>query len=339
MKRYLLSYQLVLIFFIISVLLLGIFFFYRFISQPLLSMQQTSRVIIVHKNEQLWTLAKDLHQKRLLAHPWIFVLYAKWHGFERLLKVGEYAIEPGMRPPELLKNIVAGKVVTHTVRFLEGWTFEQFKEKLAQETELLHTINDKSNVEIMKLLNSQYRHPEGLFFPDTYAFVWGDSDIEILKRAYDHMQTILNFEWQRRAKSLPYRNAYQALIVASLIETEARVDDEREKIAGVIVRRLKKWMHLQVDAAINYGLGYPYGRKLTKADLKKNTPYNTYLHYRLPPTPICMPGEKSIYAALHPAAGDALYYVARGDGRHEFSKNYLAQRKAVRIYQLNAKNN
>jgi len=337
MKRYSVKHRLVLVFLLMVILFIGMIMFYRFTYQPLLSPRGTFQTIKIYKAEQLSSLTKRLYQRHLLAHPWVFTLYAKWYGFDRLLKVGEYAIEPGMTPPELLKNIIQGKVIVHTIQFIEGWTFKQFVAALEQDPSLEQTLKGQSGSDIMKRLHSKYKDPEGLFFPDTYAFTWGSSDFELLERAYERMQAILDFEWKHRQSFLPYRNVYQALIVASLIETEAKVDEEREKIAGVIVRRLKKWMHLQIDAAINYGLEYPYGQKLTKADLKKDTPYNTYLHYRLPPTPICMPGEKSIYAALHPDNSDTLYYVARGDGKHVFSKNYVAQKKAVEIYQLNAK--
>jgi UPF0755 protein len=336
MKHYLAKHRLlVAAFLLIGVLLIGIIMLYRFTYHPLLSNREQFQTIKVYKADRLSSLAEKLHQRHLLAHPLVFKLYAKLHDYDRLLKVGEYGIEPGMTPPALLKNIIQGKVIVHTIQFIEGWTFKQFETALEQNPSLKHTLKGQSGAEIMKRLHSQYKNPEGLFFPDTYVFTWGDSDFDILKRSYDRMQSILNFEWKRKKLFLPYRNEYQALIVASLIETEARVDDEREKISGIIARRLKKWMHLQIDAAINYGLGYPYGQKLTKADLKKDTPYNTYLHYRLPPTPICMPGAKSIHAALHPDDSDALYYVARGDGAHVFSKNYVEQRKAINIYQLN----
>lgn len=338
MKHYLVKYRLLFVtFLLISALIAAIIILFCFIYHPLLSAQEKFQTIKVYKADRLSSLARRLHQRHLLAHPLIFTLYAKWYGFDRLLKVGEYAIEPGMTPPELLKNIIQGKVIVHTIQFIEGWTFKRFQTALERNPSLKHTLKGQSNAEIMKRLHSKYKDPEGLFFPDTYAFIWGDSDLKILKRAYYRMQTVLAFEWKHKASFLPYHNVYQALIVASLIEAEARMDDERAKISGVIARRLKKWMHLQIDAAINYGLGYPYGQKLTKADLRKDTLYNTYLHYRLPPTPICMPGAKSIYAALHPDDSNALYYVARGDGEHVFSKNYIQQRRAINVYQLNTK--
>ena len=337
MKCYLFSrkHLVVLLVLLGMVALLGIgIFLYHSIETPLLSTNASNQTIKVYKGDQLGSVVRRLETRHLLKHPWIFILYTRWRHLDRSLKVGEYTIEAGMTFPQLIQNIIQRKVVIHTIQFIEGWTFLQFKKNIQRHRTLRHTLTRSSDKKIMNRLQSQYQSPEGLFFPDTYAYTGGDSDLDILKRAYDRMQAVFDFEWLHRKAALPYHNKYEALIVASLIETEARFDDERTKIAGVIIRRLNKWMPLQIDATINYGLGYPYGHKLTKADLRKNTPYNTYLHYRLPPTPICMPGRKSIYAALHPDNRDTLYYVAKGDGRHVFSKNYAGQEKAVERYQV-----
>jgi UPF0755 protein len=323
--------------FMVGAMLLAAVLCYRFIKQPLLPAHGSFQTIKIYQGDQLSSLVRQMHDRHLLLHPWAFILYAKWHHFDKQLQVGEYAVEPGIKAFELLKNITQGNVVVHKIQFIEGWTLTQFLQAIANDSTLKHTLTNQTGADIMNQINSRYHDPEGLFFPDTYAYTWGDSDLDILERAYHRMESVLKFEWLHRQSHLLYRTPYQALIVASLVEKEAKVDNERAKIAGVILRRVKLWMHLQIDAAINYGLDYPYGRKLTKADLKQDTPYNTYLHYRLPPTPICMPGRKSIYAALHPVHDDTLYYVSKGDGTHIFSKTYAEQQQAIKKYQLKSK--
>jgi len=309
--------------------------YHQFVYRSLVPVKGILTTIKVKQGSPLKAIAKQLHQRKLLHDPLFFIWYGRAHHVDKKLQAGEYAIEPGMSAAQLMHNMLAGKTFIHKIQFIEGWTFEQFLKTLADDKALKHVLIHKDSEQIMKMLKSKYKDPEGLFFPDTYSFTWGDKDFDILKRAYDRMQLVLHQVWQKRAKGLPYKNIYQTLIVASFIQNEAQVPSEREKIAGVIVRRLKKWMHLQIDAAVVYGLHYPYGTKLTKADLKKNTPYNSYLHYGLSPTPISMPGKASIYAALHPDHSKALYYVSKGDGTHVFSDTYAGQQEAVKKYQIN----
>lgn len=291
-----------------------------------------SRVIKVPRGTGIHFLSSQLHTAGMLEYPRIFIWIAKINGDAKLLKAGEYKITANMTVFDLLADIVAGKVMQRSILFVEGWTFRQYKQALADNSHIVHTINGWSDSKIMAKLGHPKQHPEGLFFPDTYFYTWGQSDITILKEAYKRMHTILKKQWRQRAVGLPYKNPYQALIVASLIEKETALASERKLIAGVILRRLEKRMPLQIDPTILYGLGRPYNAEITKDDLALHTLYNTYQRYGLPPTPIDMPGKASIFAALHPDQGDALYYVSKGDGSHQFSSNYRDHRKAVEKY-------
>lgn len=321
---------------VIIVLIIGLWFaviWHSLIYTPLLHGQQKSISVKVLPGTGIHALARKLHEAGLIHHPRLFILLAKLTGDAPKMKAGEYQITPKMTAPDLLANIVAGKVMQRSITFIEGWTFRQMRQLLDENTHIKHTITYLSGAQIMATLgHPEQQYPEGLFFPDTYFFTWGSSDIDVLKQAYDKMQTILQQQWQQRSNDLPYKNAYQALIVASLIEKETALPQERRLISGVIVRRLKKRMRLQVDPTVLYGLGRPYGSVITEGDLALYTPYNTYQRYGLPPTPIDMPSEASIIAALHPSPGDALYYVSRGDGSHEFSATYQEHRKAVEKY-------
>lgn len=324
------------------ILILGSWFtivWYHFIYMPICTVGERQEVATVKipPGAGVRYLAYHLFQGGFIKHPKIFILLARFTKDTPLLKLGEYQITRNLTAQKLLDNIVAGKVKQGTVTFIEGWTFRQVKEALTAESHILHTINELSDQQIMAKLGDNQGHPEGLFFPDTYFFNWGESDFQILHQAYDRMKIILNKAWHSRSKNLPYKNSYQALIVASLIEKEAALSKERPEIAGVILRRLKKRIPLQVDPTVLYGLGLPYDRPITKEDLVSHTPYNTYQNYGLPPTPIDIPSRESILAALNPTPGRTFYYVARGDGSHIFSVTYQAHRKAVKRYQRNDK--
>jgi len=301
---------------------------YQFFAKPLLK-NPPAVSIIIQPGTGLNAIAQQLHHDGLMPYPTLFIAWALLNHQERLLKAGEYEIDTSMTAAQFLNNMVAGKVILHKVTFIEGWTFQDMRQALDQNPFLTHTITKVDDKELMKSLGSKLKSPEGLFFPETYTFTRGDKDTQVLQESYKRMQDMLNFQWEQRAPNLPYPGSYQALIVASMIEKEAASSPDRVQISGVILRRLKKGMRLQIDDTLFYGLHQPQTYHLTKADLQKDTPYNTYLHYALPPTPICMPSEESIYAALHPDSGDSLYYVARGDGGSEFSSTYEKHQKAV----------
>jgi UPF0755 protein len=224
--------------------------------------------------------------------------------------------------------------VRHALTLIEGWTFRQVMGALGQDDRLTRTLTGLSDEAVMERLGYPGLHPEGRFFPDTYYFVRGVSDISLLQRAYERMLQVLDGEWSARSSDVPLEQPYEALILASIIEKETAVAAERAKIAGVFIRRLEKGMLLQTDPTVIYGLGTAFDGNLRRRDLEQDSPYNTYMRPGLPPTPIAMPGRASIHAALHPESGTALYFVARGNGEHVFSASLPEHIDAVRRYQL-----
>jgi len=250
------------------------------------------------------------------------------------LHSGEYRMVPGMTMENLIGVWKRGEVVQYSVTLVEGWNFRQVRAALAKDEKLQQTLTGLSDSEVMDRLGHSGVFPEGRFFPDTYRFVRGTSDVDLLNKAYARLEDVLAREWAERAADVPYTQPYQALIMASLVEKETGVPQERSQIAGVFVRRLRMGMLLQTDPTVIYGLGERYTGKLTRAHLKEENPYNTYMGPGLPPTPIAMVGREAIHAALNPASGDSLYFVARGDGSHVFSDNLDEHNNAVREYQL-----
>ncbi|KXS39454.1 MAG: UPF0755 protein [Halomonadaceae bacterium T82-2] len=278
----------------------------------------------------------DLVSRGVLAEAWPFKLAQRlrpsaWPA----LRAGEFRLEPGMSSRAALERLGSDQVVTYTVTFPEGWTFRQIRRALDEAAKLKHTLKGVDDGEVMASLGHPGQHPEGRFFPDTYRYHKGVSDQAILEQAYARMQAALAEVWDGRDKDLPLKSPYQALTLASLIERETGVDGERARIAGVFVRRLEKGMRLQTDPTVIYGLGDDYDGNITRADLQRKTPYNTYVIDGLPPTPIAMPGMAALRAAVHPADGDALYFVAKGDGSHHFSATLREHNAAVRRYILN----
>ncbi|MNZ91396.1 putative aminodeoxychorismate lyase [compost metagenome] len=225
-------------------------------------------------------------------------------------------------------------MVQYSLTLVEGWSFRQLRAALAGQERLEQTLAGLDDATLMQRLGLDGQHPEGRFFPDTYRYVRGMRDIDLLRQAHERLESVLDEEWRQRAEDLPYREPYQALIMASLVEKETGAAEERDEIAGVFVRRLRAGMLLQTDPTVIYGLGERYAGNLTRAHLREPTPYNTYVHAGLPPTPIAMVGREAIHAALHPAAGDSLYFVARGDGTHVFSRSLDEHNRAVREFQL-----
>ncbi|MGL6241757.1 endolytic transglycosylase MltG [Pseudomonas sp.] len=250
------------------------------------------------------------------------------------LHKGEYRMQPGMTVEGLIDLWKRGDIVQYSLTLVEGWNFHQVRAALAKDEKLEQTLNGLSDSEVMSKIGHTGIFPEGRFFPDTYRFVRGMTDVEVLKKAYDRLDEVLAKEWEQRAADVPYTEPYQALIMASLVEKETGVPQERGQIAGVFVRRMAMGMLLQTDPTVIYGLGDRYSGKLTRAHLKEPTPYNTYMISGLPPTPIAMVGREAIHAALNPVAGNSLYFVARGDGSHVFSDDLDAHNNAVREFQL-----
>lgn len=284
------------------------------------------------------TITRQLTDNQLLSRPHWFAILAYWNGNAKKIKYGTYEFKSGLTIRSILDMLVAGNVKQYPVVLVEGWNMEQIRACLEQHTELLHTIGETLPEGIMRQVAPDCteiacRKPEGWFFPSTYHVTKGTRDIDLLKRAYQKMQAVLASAWKQRSDPLPYTNPYQALTMASIVEKETAVTSERPAIAGVFIRRLLKGMRLQTDPTVIYGLGNQYTGDLRLRDLHTDTPYNTYTREGLPPTPIAMPGAESIQAALHPAAGNTLYFVARGDGTHQFSDTLEQHNAAVDLYQ------
>lgn len=278
-------------------------------------------------------LARRMADDGVLDYPQLLRIHARFEVAHKI-HAGEYLFVSGTTPRMLLAKLVRGDVVQYHVTILEGWTYAQALAAIAKEPLLEHSLQGKTLAEQKVLLGFTEPHLEGWFFPDTYSFSRNASDISIFKQAHQKMREYLEREWAGRAEGLPYKTPYEALIMASIIERETGHHSEREQIAGVFVRRLQRGMKLQTDPTVIYGMGDAYKGKISRKHLQEHTAYNTYLIRGLPPTPIALPGAASIKAALHPAPGNALYFVARGDGTSEFSDSLEAHNAAVRRYQL-----
>ncbi len=289
-------------------------------------------VVVPGSNIRL--LAADLAQRGVTDKPRYLAWYARWHGLAGKIQAGEYEITPGTTPVALLDRFVRGQVKQYRLTIIEGWTFRQMMAALEADPAVRHTLQGLSPAQVMARLDHPEQAAEGMFYPDTYRFPRGTTDLTILAKAYRTLQTRLAAEWQARAPGLPLHSPYEALILASIIEKETGAPQERAEIAGVFVRRLEKGMRLQTDPTVIYGMGDAFDGNLRAADLKRDTPYNSYTRAGLPPTPIALAGGASIHAALHPAPGDALYFVSRGDGTHQFSATLAEHDRAVRKYQL-----
>lgn len=296
-------------------------------------------VLTLARGDNVRAVAQKLLQLDLLSEPEHFVWWVKLHGDSRRLQAGDYLIQPGQTLAQLMADMVAGKVQQFAVTLVEGWNFRQLMQMLNQNPELQHSLKMLDQNAIMKALGHEGEHPEGRFFPDTYHVSKQEKDIVLLQRAYARMTQTLETLWQARAPDLPYKNSYEALIMASIIEKETAVGDERPLIAGVFVNRLRMGMRLQTDPTVIYGIGDKYDGDIRFRDLRTDTPYNTYTRSGLPPTPIAMPGYAAIEAALHPAATDYLFFVAHGDGsgRHIFSSTLEQHEKMVDLHQRNRK--
>ena len=279
-------------------------------------------------------IAGQLHARGVIRSPRYFEWHARLRGVAGSLHAGEYRLLPELTPAQLIENMSQGKVMLHAVTIVEGWTFRQMLEILHANEHLQHTLRGLEPEEIMARLGYPDEHPEGQFFPDTYRFPSGTSDLAVLARAYQATQEHLAREWQTRDPDVPLDSPYEALILASIVEKETGVPSERGQIAGVFARRLQKGMRLQTDPTVIYGLGTGFDGNLRRRHLREDGPYNTYRRGGLPPTPIALPGLASIQAALHPEPGDTLYFVSRGDGSHVFSATLQEHNEAVIRYQL-----
>lgn len=280
------------------------------------------------------TVARQLTESRLLAEPWTFVALARLIGKSTQIKAGEYELERALTPLALLRLFARGQQAEQVpVQFIEGQTFIELRKILDSHPALKHDSQELAEADILRAVGASENKAEGMFFPDTYLVIPGTSDLKLLQRAYTAMQSHLASAWQTRGEDLPYVDSYQALIMASIVEKETGQASERPLVASVFINRLRKKMLLQTDPTVIYGMGAKYSGNIRKVDLQRDTPYNTYTRAGLPPTPIAMPGLAAIQAATNPAASSALYFVAKGDGSHEFSANLNDHNNAVNKYQ------
>lgn len=289
---------------------------------------------VVEKGESMASVAKRLAQLSIVPSPDVVRALARFWQLDTTLRPGEYQLQPPLNYHQLLSKLSSGEVITYSVTVPEGRTLAQALARLQAHKAISADLSGVDDDWFRQLPGPAAAHPEGWFFPDTYQFVRGDSDRTVLLRAYEKLQAVLMREWEDRQPNLPYETPYDALIMASIIERETGVAGERGEIAGVFVRRLRRGMRLQTDPSVMYGIA-DFDGNLRRSHLRDDSnPYNTYRHHGLPPTPIALPGQAAIHAALQPKAGSSLYFVAKGDGSHQFSDTLQAHQQAVRRYQL-----
>jgi len=297
----------------------------QFLATPL-RIEPPGLVFLVEPGTNIRSVVQSLEQQGVTRLDW------RWRLFSRLRKktimAGEYELTPGLSPPGLLELLASGKVTRYRFTIIEGWTVAQLLDALREDPVLQHEITDTADIAGIDGLPPA--NPEGWFLPETYVFVRGDSDLQILKRAYQAMQESLASAWRNRDSGLPYETPYELLILASIVEKETSLESERADIAGVFVRRLLRHWRLETDPAVIYGMGDTYQGDIRRRDLKLDTPYNTYTRHGLPPTPIALPGQAALHAAAHPAAGDAMFFVANGQGGHTFSSTLEDHNEAVK---------
>lgn len=306
------------------------------LSKPL-AISNSSTTLELAPGTGFSSMTARLQREQLIDYPPALLnIYARLLGAAGAIKAGEYALRTGMNSYELLELMISGEVVRYQLTLVEGRTFSELLAYLGGHPQLQHRYQASASLwEQLGIESPLNEHPEGLFFPDTYSFVKGTSDLSILRRAYRRMQLVLEREWAKRVEGLPYQSPYEALVMASIVERETGHPDERERIAGVFVSRLQKNMRLQTDPSVIYGLSDGEKRNLRSRHLLDDgNPYNTYRHKGLPPTPIAMPGLAAIRASLNPLQDGALYFVARGDGSHQFSTSLEQHQQAVREFQL-----
>ncbi len=306
---------------------------YNVVMRPLPVGEEAVR-IEVPPGAALSAVAASLHHIALLPNPRLFVWYARLRGDAARIQAGEYEIAPGTTAEGLLDQFVDGRVLLHSLTIIEGWLYQQMMAAIREHPAVKQVLGDAGDVEILAEIGAAESHPEGLFFPDTYRFPKGTTDIEILRRVYEVMHKRVEQAWKGRDGGLPLASSYEALILASIVEKETALASERARIAGVMIRRLERGMRLETDPTVIYGLGADYDGNIRRRDLQTDTPYNTYTRTGLPPTPIALAGADSIEAVMHPEAGEALYFVATGepDGSHYFSATLDEHNEAVRRY-------
>ena len=307
---------------------------YRAFVETPLAIPEQGLVFEILPGSSIRAISREMVKAGWLASAERMEVLARSEHYASRIQAGRFRLESGMTPRDVLKRFASGKVLQYQLTLLEGWNFRQIMQAVTASDDLSRTLPNSHPDTVMQALGFPDQHPEGRFFPDTYHFPADTTDVRFLARAYRTMQERLRTVWETRDEDLPLASAYEALILASIIEKETGMAAERPQIAGVFVRRLRKGMRLQTDPTVIYGMGEAYQGNIRRRDLRADTPYNTYTRKGLPPTPIAMPGAGALSAAVHPAAGDSLYFVAKGDGSHHFSATLKEHNKAVRTYQL-----
>lgn len=288
----------------------------------------------IPQGSSLKSVARNFEAKGMIEHPLGFVVLGRLMGQANKIRAGNYLVGKPLSPYRLLAKITSGDTLLSKVTIVEGWNFHQMRQEFDSRPDIRHDSAGMTDAALLQAVGAGESFPEGLFFPDTYYYDAGESDLNLYRRAYHMMQKRLTAAWEGREAGLPYENAYQGLIMASLIEKETGAPDERPLIASVFLNRLRIGMPLQTDPTVIYGLGDRYDGNIHKSDLQTDTPYNTYTRRGLPPTPIALPSEESMMAAMHPATSKALYFVAKGGGRHQFSNTLEEHNRAVYRYQI-----
>lgn len=319
------------LFSIICMIAAGAWFFY-WAGQPITTSGEPIDFAIT-PGSGVGAASQQIARAGVPVNPFMFSMLARVTRTASRIKAGTYELKPNTTPRALIGQLVRGEFAQESLTIIEGWTFRQMRAAVAASKTLKHDTVDLSDKDLMAKISTEYKTPEGLFFPDTYLFAKGSSDLKIYKQAHALMLDRLNAAWAKRDESLPYKTPYEALIMASIVEKETGQKSERAMIAGVFVNRLKQGMMLQTDPTVIYGMGESYAGNIRKKDLETPTPYNTYMIAGLPPTPISLPGVQSLAAALGPAKTEALYFVSRGDGSSKFSDNLPDHNKAVNQYQ------
>lgn len=279
-------------------------------------------------------IARTMNQAGIDIHEGAWVALARLTKQDRGLKAGAYEATPGDSPRMLLDRMTAGDMRQARVALIEGWTYQRIRQTLRETPELQQTLDDVAEPELLEKLGIEADTLEGWLYPDTYVFVPGSTDFDILRRAYVAQSDILAQAWEQRQPDLPLKTPYEALILASIVEKETGHAEDRGKVAGVFINRLRKGMALQTDPTVIYGMGDRYTGRIRKIDLQTDTPWNTYTRPGLPPTPIASASRAALHAVLHPDTHDFLYFVSRGDGTSEFSKTLAAHNRAVAKYIL-----
>ncbi|WP_420475360.1 endolytic transglycosylase MltG [Noviherbaspirillum sp. ST9] len=301
--------------------------------RPILATGEPPIEFAIKPGSSVRSSADQIAEAGVPLNPVLFHLLARLSGKGTRLKAGNYELKPGTTPMTLIDQLVRGEFAQESLAIIEGWTFKQMRQAIDGHPKIKHDTAGLSDKELLAKISTDYKHPEGLFFPDTYLFAKGSSDLQIYKQAHALLQKRLDEAWKNRASTVPYKSPYEALIMASIVEKETGQKSERNMIAAVFVNRLRLGMLLQTDPTVIYGMGDRFQGNIRRKDLETDTPYNTYTRPGLPPTPIALPGAESLAAALNPAASDVLYFVSRGNGTSEFSNNLADHNRAVNKYQ------